>query len=226
MHTHKLTCRHVGGGCWGVNRGRENTYIHLLVQEVDNELRTIEIEQMWTIMVNWCGWVSNFKAWWHYRLCLWLLTTFLHSHKSHNYPHWQPCFSHWICELAHKYLLSKVLSCYRSCTNSPSQIATCHSPSTGNKRKWIIYPRVLTNVNYQLLPYLPLTCRNLIEQVCIQYASQWKQYPLPAYHMISVPIIQPFVCCLQRLQLTLTMIFCNLWNFCMHETIGHCCLVS
>ena len=34
-------------------------------------------------------------------------------------------------------------------------------------------------VNFQLLPYLPLTCRNLIEQLCLQYASQWKQCPLP-----------------------------------------------
>ena len=31
-------------------------------------------------------------------------------------------------------------------------------------------------VNSQLLPYLPLTCENFLEQLCLQYASQC---PLP-----------------------------------------------
>ena len=104
MHTHKLTCRHgwgcCGRRCWRVKRGRENTYIHLLVQrsrQQDKKLNT------WTLMVNWCGWVSNLKALaWHYRRCLWLLASFLHSHKSHHYHHWQPLFFNCICEVAHK----------------------------------------------------------------------------------------------------------------------------
>jgi len=108
MHTHKLTSSSGGGrcceGCWGVNRGREHTYIHTYLQwykEVDNKLRTIE--QMWTIMVNWCGWVSNLKAF-GMALQMMLVTASELSPFSQTppLPSLAAMFSNCICEVVHK----------------------------------------------------------------------------------------------------------------------------
>ena len=76
-------------------------------------------------------------------------------------------------------------------------ISDCHLPQPIHRQQAKVnhLPKGGDKCKYQLLPYLPLTCRYLIEQVCIQYASHGNNILYPnVYHLVSVPIIQPLVC--------------------------------